>query len=56
MREDNSSCVKFTPCQYRKIYYSRLPESVNIADKLDVLCLLQLGARNWQNATNLICI
>ena len=49
MNEDSHSCVEFTPCQYIKIYFSRLPKST---DKLDVLCILQMGAVNWQNKTN----
>ena len=48
MEEDISrSCVKFTPCQYKKIYYSRLPMNKSTTE-LDALCLLQVGARSWQ--------
>ena len=49
MKEDNGHpCLKVAPCQYKKIYYSRLPMNKSF-DELDALCLLQLAARNWQD-------
>ena len=53
MEEDSSrSCVKFTPCQYKKIYYSRLPMNKSTTE-LDALCLLQAGAINWQDKNDI---
>ena len=51
-QNDVTPCVTFTPCQYMKIYYSRLPLSSNSSPVgLDALCLLQMGARKWQDKT-----
>ena len=53
MKEYKSrSCVKFTPCQYKKIYYSRLPMNESITE-MDALCLLHMGARNWQSRNDI---
>ena len=55
IKDNRSPCVNFTPCQYKNIYYSRLPRRRDTPSghELDALCLLQMAARNWQNKTNI---
>ena len=49
MENDGDTCVKFTPSQYRRIYYSRLQYPVKTnSTHLDAICLLQMRTLSWQ--------
>ena len=48
--DDSKTCVKFTPLQYKRIYYSRLQSlKLVMLNQLDAICLLQMRTRNWQD-------
>ena len=52
LQVENDTCVKFTPSQYKSIYYLRLQHPLirnSSTNELDALCLLQMRTRNWQN-------
>ena len=47
---EGDSCINFTPTQYISIYHMRLQDDlIRDSDRLNVMCLLQMRPRGWQN-------